>query len=294
MENFFVNNLLANYNGGGPQEWVLKSISECERQEREISREERDKCYHIEHEMSTNPKQYLQRSGQNDKTLDSSFPTLLEFQSEAKRRSNSIMTIWKQLNQILLAHEATIRNRWSKKSALKKKGILMEAFPQMTKEHNLAFKDIMANKAAPGTCGEMNCSSTHCSDVHIAREAALWPHINLEDLSTPKKLLLLLNARGRNHPKHFVYEDGATAASAIGMRALPEPYLHHYDMHFNDHNSLQYATLKPIDRMTSDLCRELLPGMRPGPGLIVLEIEEKTLSFLLKVCELVLHDIDEL
>ncbi|KAE9964437.1 hypothetical protein BLS_008369 [Venturia inaequalis] len=291
---FFPEAVWEKHNVGHPQKWVLQSILDCERQSHKRSREERAEFERYEHEMSTNPKQHLTLAGEDDMILDCSFPSLKEFQSETKQRSTSIVTIWKQLNQVLLAHEATIRNRWSKKSALKKKGILIEAFPQMAKEHNLAFKDLMANKAEPGTCGELNCSSKHCSNVHIAREAALWPYINLEDLSTPKTLLLLLNARGRNHPQHFVYEDGATAASAIEMRALLEPYLHQYYVHFSDHHSLEYATLEPIDRMTCGLDRELLRGMQPGPGLIVLEIQEKTLSFLLKVCELVLHDINGL
>ncbi|OQE04690.1 hypothetical protein PENVUL_c030G00752 [Penicillium vulpinum] len=40
-----------------------------------------------------------------------------------------------------------------------------------------------------------------------SKEAYKWPDINLEDLTTPKLFLILLNARGRNPPSLFVGSD---------------------------------------------------------------------------------------
>ncbi|QDS69502.1 hypothetical protein FKW77_006928 [Venturia effusa] len=288
--------------GNGPQPWVLDKIADCERHYGEMSDEQRKKLEQREHDRVTDADKFydtVNPSG-GDQAGVFSFLTLEKAQSEMHQRSTTILATWNQLRKVVLSHEVIIRNRWFKKSGIKKRSILVEAFPKISREHNPAFMDYQRACKHRGSdlpqespCGPQ-CAPPDCRTTKVSREAALWPHLNVEDLSTQRSLLMLLNARAHHHPKLFAAQDGEVAVSAFDMRAVHQPYLHGHEMHFNDAEGQPYATLEKVNLKTAGIDLELPRGMHGGIGLVVLEIQEKTVSILLRLCEIILHDINPL
>ncbi|CEN59851.1 hypothetical protein ASPCAL02292 [Aspergillus calidoustus] len=100
----------------------------------------------------------------------------------------------------------------------------------------------------------------------------MWPHIDQEDLSDARPLLLLLNARGRHPLSAFA------AANIVGMRfgftsrAIVPNILNRHVLKRRTPGSMQFM---------------------PEEGLLVLEAERKILAFLEKCCRLIHLDIPE-
>jgi hypothetical protein len=120
---------------------------------------------------------------------------------------------------------------------------------------------------------------------HIPREALLFPHLNLEDLSWPKNLLLLINSRGRNHPEAFVSDDACVLPFASNCRAVETTWLPGYEITFNQSITGSYAVFKAEEDVEKT-------AVELHEGIAVLEIQEKILDFLLTVCHLVLHEVN--
>lgn len=125
------------------------------------------------------------------------------------------------------------------------------------------------------------------------RDPFLLPSINLEDLVKAKPLLLLLNSRGRNTPDIFVNADfNATYICTISQGVVPV-LLSGYTMLLSRRKSaVTNGKLlswdendQAFDMMSSDV------GIQPGEGLLVLEIQQKALQFLLSCVELILCDL---
>jgi hypothetical protein len=85
---------------------------------------------------------------------------------------------------------ALIRERWLKKSVQQRKATLLTAHPKLPLKHR---PDI-------GCCLLETCPHQRRSAgmVHYA-----FPHLNVEDLTKPNSLLILLDARSRNPPSKF-------------------------------------------------------------------------------------------
>jgi hypothetical protein len=121
--------------------------------------------------------------------------SLTEIDKHATAFSAQIFKDWTALNAIIKRFEGTIHKRWLRKSSQQRRGILLQAWPEMPTTHRpdfLGFRDL--NKKAPRS---RTCLSN----------AFLWPYINLEDLQQRHLLLLFLNSRARNFPDKFVSAD---------------------------------------------------------------------------------------
>lgn len=66
-----------------------------------------------------------------------------------------------------------------------------------------------------------------------ARDAYLWPHISQADLSGPRNFLLMINARGRNHPRVFADADWESTKLARGSWNVKPVVLNGYTMMLN-------------------------------------------------------------
>lgn len=205
-------------------------------------------------------------------------PTQEEIKEDADARSAAVISNWKALQEILGTHEHTIGRRWEKKSKKQRRALLIHAFPEISREHNPGFREMLRHNSKWQKKGRLF--------GHIPREALLWPHLNLEDLCQTKPLLLLLNARGRHRPKAFVEDDTAVLAFANAVGGLEMVLLHRCEMLFHDQESHPYTSL--LEDVSKWSGRR---GIWVGGGLQVLEIQEKTLSFLLAMSKLILHDV---
>lgn len=211
----------------------------------------------------------------------SAFPTAREVSHDAKGRSSAIFAQWHTLHDILDRYEELIRRRWLKKTQSQRTTILLTAWPEMSKTHRPDFVALRK---------ETQKARTHGSRY---RDAFLWPYVNLEDLVQGKVLLLLLlNSRGRQLPECFAFADFEAAHLGIVSHAIQRPFLNQYTMLFAGQTVAEnYGKLVAWD--DDDRAFDWLmsgAAFSPGDGLVLLEIQQRLMEFLVKCCELILHD----
>lgn len=123
-------------------------------------------------------------------------------------------------------------------------------------------------------------------------EAYMWPYINLDDLSS-KSLPIFINSRGRHPPSVFARTDVDSMHLGSITHAVEEPvFLPGYTL-FLDGDTLEtYGKLVSWEEDKEAV--NLMFSQRqftPGEGLRVFEIQERIYPFLIKCCELILHDL---
>lgn len=125
------------------------------------------------------------------------------------------------------------------------------------------------------------------------RDAFMYPYINLEDLAKPRTLPLMLQSRARNAPDVFAFVDYDAAHLGFVSKAIVPPFLNEYTMVLTGRTTPKtYGELVSWDE--DDSAFEYMisgKGMHPGQGLLVLEIQERVMRFLVDSCKRILHDI---
>lgn len=219
-------------------------------------------------------------------------PTLLsvsEVEHETTQRSRGIFGDWNKLHDIVTQYEDVLRKRWTKKSQEQRKKILLTAWPNMPTMRRPDFQALRQEPIEQRRAGRTRFRNWY-----------LFHYLNLEDLLRVNNLLLFFHSRGHNHPGVFAHFD--LQALHVGRRssAIQSAYLSEYTMLLSGqttpetYGQLQYwgddktFNLNVFDAMMRDI------GMQPGEGLLVLEIQEKLLHFLVRCAELILHDLSPL
>jgi len=227
------------------------------------------------------------------------------WQKEIKQKSTRIFISYHRLNHILESHELTIRKRWAKKTNLQRVHILTKAWPgknAMARTHRLDLEALrMFHTADDRQRGKHNKPQYDAK----CRDHFLLPHINLEDLTKPRSLPLLLHARGRNHPSAFAGADSEDHWFAIENGFIKAAYLFKHTMILNGVDSTNpedYGKLVPFDddhhhddhddHVSDALECVYKKQFAPTEGILVLEAQDRLLSFLVAVSEEILHDID--
>jgi len=126
----------------------------------------------------------------------------------------------------------------------------------------------------------------------MSRAAYLMPYMNIEDLSQGNTLLLLLNARGRNQPSNFTHADFEACRLGHVSGAVMPAFLNNFTMFLDGEDIETYGRMVAWD--DDDSAFDLMMSQRafqPGEALLILEIQEKVLHFLVQWSQLVLHDI---
>jgi hypothetical protein len=208
----------------------------------------------------------------------SSFPTASEVRTEARERSTDLFSNWETLQNVLKRHEETIRKRWMKRNKAQRKTVLLNAWPNMASMHRPdyhAFRLEKHNQLSQGT---------------KFREYYLWPYINLEDLIEGKSLLLFVNSRGRHPPCTFAHAD--FEAARIGQRsgAISTAFLNLHALFLDGTTVETYGRLEDSSEAFNMMLYSR--AFHPGHGLLILEIQQKILSFLVKCCRIILQDLD--
>ena len=212
------------------------------------------------------------------------FIPFAEFQRQTKEYSRQIFAHWNRLHDILNHHEDQLRKRWIKKTREQRTRIITNAWPNMPATHRPDFslqrdsKDQLADSAAARF-----------------RDVYLLPYINLEDLVKSKNLLLFFNSRGRNLPEVFVHFDILNLHTPVECGAVTVPQIDGYSMQLDGETSPEtYGRLVPHGNMTLFAAKKMMSaGIRrvPGDGLLVLEVQEKLLRFLVRCAEAIVHDL---
>lgn len=205
--------------------------------------------------------------------------SLADVKEQAYILSAAIFAHWILLNKTLKRFEAIIRKRWIKKTHNQRTAVLLAAWPSMASTHRPDFAELRQ-------LGRNR--NKRRVDKTKEREAFLWPHINQEDLVEPYHLIMLLNSRGRCLPDRFAFSDHASAHCSKTPKSECEDINQHRMMLYGKQTPKAYGSLS---RYRAGDKTDML-GMHPCIGLLVLEIQERILRFLIACCRLILHDID--
>jgi hypothetical protein len=165
-----------------------------------------------------------------------------------------------------------------KRIKAQRKTVLLNAWPNMASMHRPdyhAFRLEKPNGPSRGT---------------KLRDHYLWPYINLEDLTEGKSLLLFINSRGRYPPRTFAHADFNAARIGDRSGAVTTAFLNLHAMFLDGTTVETYGRLddssEAFDMMLSSR------AFHPGHGLLILEIQQKILNFLVQCCRIILQDLD--
>lgn len=187
------------------------------------------------------------------------------------------------VRKVLERHEETIYKRWSKKTRNQRCRLLMAAWPNMVVAHRPDFAALRAETDAQRAAGTR------------FRDSYLLPYINMDDLSRPRVLPLLLHTRGHNQPSEFAFSDLEACHVGIILRAITPEFLNEHIMMFSGRNSAStYGELTSWDDNPDAfqwMHERIAP--QPGEGLLTLEIQSRLYNFLKECCKLIMHDIPE-
>ncbi|KAK4223619.1 hypothetical protein QBC38DRAFT_487309 [Podospora fimiseda] len=208
-----------------------------------------------------------------------------EARRQAQQRATNIVKQWKTLRAVLDRHEATIQKRWAKKSRAQRLKILLDAWPNMPSTHRPEFEAF--RKETP----QQRIAGTKY------RQDYLWPYINKDDMSKPRTLPLLLNSRGRNLPSDFAGLDADNIRFPFVTQAVVPLFLNLHTMilnGFTEQTMDSYGTLVHWhDHEDAADWFHTQKQFQPGEGLLVLESQERLLTFLVDCCRQILHEIPQ-
>ncbi|KAK0750512.1 hypothetical protein B0T18DRAFT_480122 [Schizothecium vesticola] len=203
-----------------------------------------------------------------------------EVQHEARKRSYAIHAAYRTLGDIAQRHEPTIQARWAKKSKQKRLKILLDAWPGMARSNRPDWEVAL----------ECSCSEIARRQGAEYRDGYMWPSINQDALLKPRSLLLMLHARARNHPSNFAAGDRNAMEFGIITIAILPAVVHGPDHHSRYVMILNGATdPEAYGRLVP--CGDSRAQFDPSQGLLVLEVQERILNFLVAFCQSILGDI---
>lgn len=208
-----------------------------------------------------------------------SMPSRAKAQKEARERSTNVLADWKKLGQILERHEAVLCKRWMKKTKSSRISIIIGAWPKMSPKHRPDYEAFMR---------EGSLAKTRPTKF---REAYLWPYMNVEDLVKGKSLLLLINSRGWHTPSKFTHMDYEATRLGRVCGAVRLAFLNLHSLLLDGEIVETYGRLVSWDEDEEAMMKTFSQlNFQPGEGLLILEIQQRIMRFLVDCCQGILHD----
>ncbi|KAI4138141.1 MAG: hypothetical protein L6R39_006941 [Caloplaca ligustica] len=234
----------------------------------------------MEHLMTTLPASLINFAGEDGQMMQDTI-TIEEAYASSRTTLDALFEAWTQLRSITARHQTTLNKRWLKKTTNQRTEVLIKAWPNMPPMHR---PDIVVLRQEQG--GKVKAK--------FPRDSALrFPHINIDDLSQPKPLLLMIESRSQDFPSVFTNADRDSIRVGIRSKMLVPKYMRGYAMYLNgEHARETYGRLVSWEENRQAVlhCHKgIAPD--PGMGLMILEIQRKTLQFLVRCCTAILHDI---
>lgn len=235
--------------------------------------------------FSRDPRAFLVSQGLQPPYLVS----LADAKAKALRLSSAIFSNQKLLQDILDRHEATVRARWGKKSGKNRRQVLLDAWPEIPEEHRPEWKALTAAAEKRGLSGPIQPPDDKFRDTF------LLPHLNLEDLSGPKPLLVMLNTRARNAPYVFAHNDYQSAHLGVRCKCIIPEMINDDGIHqmliIGQTSPDTYGSICTVSEGSKAIGGA--GGVGPEVGLIILEVQDRILDFLVKCAKGILHGITE-
>ncbi|QIW94524.1 hypothetical protein AMS68_000042 [Peltaster fructicola] len=223
-------------------------------------------------------------------TTDGIFGTTLRFpttdqawKAAIDTRSERILTSHKFLASILDQYEDTIYKRWNKKSLDQRARLLRASYDgEIPATHREDFQHYL------WTC--VNRDKPDPTLYHLF----LCPQINVEDLSRPTILPLLLDARARHHPMKFLESDDENMSCGVKLRLIPsvrsitsEPHWVYFKRAEQPAEFARFAHQNEKLRSPPDTLVHDAPK-----ALLILEAQTRIMTLLVNGIRNILHDVD--
>lgn len=193
-----------------------------------------------------------------------------------------IFSNWDRLRAIIAEHKPTIKHRWEKRTAEKRKVVLVEAWGKESKIPPRRRPNFDAYKSG-FRGGEYKWTY-------------LIPAINLEDLSDKTNIILFLESRASYEPSVFAWADTKTVlmANESGVK-IPDTY--GYNMLLTGEPRDSYGSIVSWGDNIQSMAQNWTAmyegkNFHLGQGFTCLEIQRIILTFLVRVCELLLADME--
>jgi hypothetical protein len=204
------------------------------------------------------------------------------------QRATNILENFTLLQAILDRNEETIHKRWLDNKKPKQRLELLRK----------AWGTEMASFHRPDFSRDASRSNQSRQDNKTKdRETYMWPYINEEDLLKPRNLLWFMASRGRHHPSSFAATDHQAMHAILADRAatrfgeLPD----HVMMFTGREGCTSYGECLNIhEHPDAGIWLAKSEGSPVSNGLLILEAQQRIVSFLLACVRLILHDVEDL
>ena len=222
-------------------------------------------------------------------------------------------------------HEDTITQSWNGKKAKERKRLLQKHWPGIASSHRPDLQVLMKRKPNDDFLPDPSYSAERSSptagnrpvtvDASVGdegslqseqsplqkRDAVLWPYMTLDDLRTDSKYLTqMLHSRGRNSRDYFALQDMPPARQEflelfIRFKAVPDSFTiieeNNYaysDIDAGDNSYGQLVSIQDHEIRSKAIADKVI--MHAGPGLVLLEVQERLYNFLLNLAKSLLKD----
>ncbi|KAF6240026.1 hypothetical protein HO173_001636 [Letharia columbiana] len=205
---------------------------------------------------------------------------LRDIQLEASKRTRSIFANHQRLGSIFAEHGRDLKHRWGNRNPDRRRKLLLTAWPDIPLVHRPDF-DALRQQRSLWSLERKRDGTKH-------KNAYLMPHINVEDLGKSKNLLLFIESRTRNDPEAFAWSDSLQIRMAASADAVKIMTCTGYTMMLSGQMTQEaYGDIVSWKGDSSSIQSLLMgTGFNPSEGLIVLEIQDRTLQFLITCTDL--------
>lgn len=192
-----------------------------------------------------------------------------------KRNVESISDDFKRLRNILGNYEPILRKRWLKKTKEQRTKLLLSAWPNMAQHHRPDLRFLWQERER----------AKWRDPEHY--DKFMYPDINIEDLTKPKPLLLMLESRSRHTPATFANHDWNNKELGLQCKIIRPAMTAGWIMLLRDD---AYGSLHPHNRESWHTLKTGLSFV-PGIGMLIVETQQRLMRFLVTCSELILHDL---
>ncbi|KAL9595577.1 MAG: hypothetical protein Q9219_006373, partial [cf. Caloplaca sp. 3 TL-2023] len=182
---------------------------------------------------------------------------------------------WAELRSIIAQHENDISRLWYKKTIVQRKELLSRVWSRMPEIHRPDLALLRTERKTKG----FHQKPQFTSDSHLR-----FPHINLEDLSKFRPLVLLLSSRSRHFPSTFVNADRQSIRVGIRSKMLVPKYIEGHTMYLVGEKTRHgYGRIVSWEQDRRALVHCLVGiALDPGLGIMILDIQREVLQFLVR------------
>ncbi|KAL8739478.1 MAG: hypothetical protein Q9190_007721, partial [Brigantiaea leucoxantha] len=212
-------------------------------------------------------------------------PTIIKkisFQEGQKRIQAFVKGIFRnqsRMGSMMSEHETDFQRLWAKKTVEQRRQLLQTVWCGIPSKHRPDYE-------------ALNLETRHQRLLEGTkyRDWFLLPHLNLEDLSRARTLVLLVDSRIRYPPADFVRFDSNSVHVGVKSMAIIPPIIPECTILLSGQIApADYGKLLPWkDHPTAKDMIQDWRGMTVSDGLLVLEIQARTLEFLIDCVETVL------